>query len=123
MEIEAGQTYEVTYPFVQEEFESIFEQGTKKEWRPGVRKPDVNPFFSESADYGLSADGEGKMILTVIDTFKPRGKYQKRVFYTRKWQRPDGSHSGNNRLKTSTLAAFKRKVGGYPHHYDIDTGA
>ena len=108
MEIEAGQIYEVTYPFIEEEVKSIFDQSTKKEWRPGVRNKHVY-----GGNFEPFADGEGKMILTVVDTFKPKGKYHKRVFYTRKWICPEGSSFGNNRLKIATLAFFRRRVSGY----------
>lgn len=82
-------------------------------WRPGTRGEAVYPDDCEEV-----ADGEGEMILTVIDVFKP-GKYPERVFYTRKWKDPDGKIFGKNLLKITVVSAFKRRISGYFYDYRL----
>jgi len=118
MNIEVGKTYKVKYPFTLEEVENLgfTKIVTKKVWRPGVRSEPVYPDDSK-----LFADSEGQMLLTVVDTHKLPGRYQQRVFYTRKWICPDGSEFGKNNLRISTRNYFIEKASGYYYDYEVDS--
>lgn len=118
MDIVSGAKFRVKYPFVKEDVSLISEDGPydAKSWRPGVSIEYTGDY---KMDMDVYANGEGEMILTVVDTFKPKG-YPKRVFYTRKFIDPDGHEFGKNRLLISTLEKFRRHASGYALHYDMD---
>ena len=116
MNIEDGQEYRVNYPFCLEVYtgpdmfgEIVFEES----WRPGVRMEAISP-----EDFEPVADGEGQMIITVVDVHKP-GRYPERVFFTRKWKDPEGKIFGASKLHITTTPTFKRRIAGYYHEYRI----
>ena len=115
MELIIGREYEVKFPFVTDIYSGFDEDGpfVKETWRPGCRSECVYPDDSE-----LVADGEGVMILTIVDVHKP-GKYPERVFYTRKWRDPDGKEFGVGNLNITTTQAFKRRASGYHYAYRV----
>jgi hypothetical protein len=81
MEIKSGQEYRVKFPFYENDdhgHDQHFPYSSGL-WIPGCRS-----VMSPPDDCEFAADGEGEMVLTVVDTFKP-GKYPERVFYTRKF--------------------------------------
>lgn len=122
--ITPGSTFEVDYPFMRCEVEVMgkdsLELETIQSWKPGHAENDyTNPY----------ADGEGKMILEVVDVFQPglsrdipgysHKKYPKRVFYLRRFVTPDGVEFGKTGLKIATEAIFKRIASGYMHDYVV----
>lgn len=115
-------TFEVPYPFVQESvcLRFLDELGSScgdvVTWRPGAR--------AEQVDEGESAwvsDGWGHMILTVVSTHKPGGRYHERVFYVRQWKDPDGLVFGKDHLRVTTMQAFKRLLKGHRYASTIFT--
>ena len=115
MELEAGQQYEVEFPFITDVYSEWDEEGEHQEetWRPGCRNIDCAPDDTE-----LVADGVGEMLLTIVDVHKP-GKYPERVFYTRKWRDPEGKEFGAGKLHITTTPTFKRRAAGYYHPYRV----
>lgn len=115
MELEIGKNYEVKFPFVGIVYNVYDHDGLYQDegWKPGCRSEPVHP-----DDFELVADGEGEMILTIVDIHKP-GKYQERVFYARKWRDPDGKEFGSGRLHITTTTTFKRRAAGYYHAYRV----
>ena len=132
-ELIPGKEYRVTFPFVTEKIdmggyckaatESLARPSSLSisscsdvdgSWKPGVRWVPCSP-----EDYEAVADAEGVMILTVVDTHKPPGRYAERVFYTRKWIDPDGVEFGHDRLLIISKGAFSRRASGYYHEYRI----
>lgn len=110
--ITAGATFEVDYPFVQEEYETWGEDGPYKlkSWKPGCEYRLVPPDNSEAY-----ANGMGKMLLSVVDVHTP-GKYPTRVFYTRRWIPPTGKAFGKARLHICTLEKFRRLADRFMSH-------
>lgn len=115
MELETGKQYEVKFPFVVDVYNGYDEGGEFQEetWKPGCRPEECGP-----DDMELVADGEGEMILTIVDVHKP-GKYPERVFYIRKWRDPDGKEFGAGKLHITTTPTFKRRAAGYYHAYRV----
>ena len=113
--IEAGAVFKVTYPFMRIEYEKTEwdDEGAAgsviKSWKPGVEYVPSGPYGEDSEGV---CDGEGWMVLTVVDVFKP-GKYPARVFFTRQWVDPEGRTFGKNNLRIMTLPAFKRRAAGW----------
>lgn len=115
-----GDVFRVKYPFLRCKVDVADSdpegQGfaTIQSWKPGVE------FHTDN--YGnegpTTCDGEGEMVLTVVDVLKP-GKYPTRVFFTRRWVRPDGKEFGKGGLHISTVPAFKRRAAGYMHEYEL----
>ena len=71
-------------------------------WIPGVE------FIGNEA----VCDGAGEMVCDVISIHKP-GKYPERIFYVRRWKDPDGKEFGKNKLRITTMGAFKSMIRGY----------
>ena len=84
-------------------------------WKPGCRWEIAGPYGEGSEG---TADGEGKMILTVVSRHRPPG-YQERVFYTRQWQDPDGNTFGIKKLRVMGSAGFKAMCKGYRYPYGV----
>lgn len=113
-----GQFFEVRYPFVRTEFETVDEDGPYKvqSWKPGVDQILTGPDGESTS----TAHGEGTMTLTVVDVFKP-GRYPTRVFFTRSFAPPTGAAFGKNKLRVATAEKFRRLARGYAHHYRVQT--
>ena len=111
---DAGQVFEVKYPFIRGEYTEMDADGpcTAKCWHPGVEFVSNGP-----RDADAVADGVGTQVLTVVSTHKP-GHYPPRVFYTRKWRDPDGKEFGKNSLHVSGAAHFTTLCRGY--HYQVE---
>lgn len=107
-----GDVFKVPYPFVLSSH-SEFDDGGGWEhpnWRPGVEHRYVYPDSDEEVYHG-----EGFMVLTVVDVFKPKG-WPTRVFYTRSWVDPQGRTFGKHGLKVTTQGHFKTLARGYRYH-------
>jgi len=115
VKIEIGSEFIVKFPFYKGD--TVFFNGSELQpdeaWIPGCKSEYVPPDDSE-----LVADGEGQMILTVVDVHKP-GRYQERVFYTRRWIDPDGCDFGIGKLHIITTTYFKHRASGYYHEYRL----
>lgn len=118
-----GESFEVEYPFVLETLD--FPPGSQnpddigrcERYRPGVS---VIEDYENGHHYAVfKANGTGQMLLTVVGRYKPPGKYHERIFYTRKWRGPDGVVFGKNGLLVTTVAAFRRMLGGYRHPFEV----
>lgn len=107
-----GQQFEVVFPFVTVTIELDREDGPFDSWKPGTRCETV----SDAKEQNDVADGQGKMILTVVDVFKP-GKYPERVFFTRAFVDPDGKSFGKGKLRMTTTSTFRRLICGYRYPY------
>lgn len=120
-----GDVFRVKYPFLRCEVDVADSdpegQGyaTIQSWKPGVE-------FVPSGPYGEDSEAichaEGEMVLTVVDVHKP-GKFPARVFFTRRWVRPDGKEFGKGGLHINTVPAFKRRAAGYMHEYELSDGS
>jgi len=115
--IYSNDIYFVKYPFVKVKI-SLFdgEDGFNElvSWRPGTLPRMIYPDDSEEF-----AHAEGKMKLSVVDTFKP-GKYPERIFYTRKFIDPDGKEFGKNNLHICSIQKFRRISTSFYYDYVID---
>lgn len=113
-----GEIFRVRYPFVRCDVTLCGEDGPydARTWRPGVSIENAGPY---GEDTDIVANGEGEMILTVIDVHKP-GRFPTRVFYTRQWVDPNGYRFGKGGLRMTTVDAFKRMTAGYRLHYEIE---
>lgn len=115
----AGDVFRVRYPFVRCEVDTPDDDpegvGYVRiiSWTPGVEFVDKPP---TGEDNEAVCDGEGEMVLTVVDTHRP-GKFPTRVFFTRAWVDPDGKTFGKSGLHIMTAQAFKRRAAGYMHEY------
>lgn len=113
-----GDVFRVRFPFVRESVDvpdyDPEGQGfaTIISWKPGVRFEDYTGY----GDVESVCDGEGFMVLTVVDTFKP-GRFPTRVFYTRRWVDPDGKEFGKGKLHVTICSAFTRRATCYQHDY------
>ena len=118
MDFEPGTQFKVRYPFVLTTGNECDEEGPHyfPSWKPGVERQAVYPDSDEAVFHG-----EGFMVLTVVDTFKP-GKYPTRVFYTRSWIDPQGHTFGKTKLRMTTVGHFKTLVNGYRYHEGIRKG-
>lgn len=114
----AGEVFRVRYPFVRERVTLCGEDGPYEtvSWRPGVSIECAGPY---GEDTDIIANGEGEMILTVVDVCKP-GRYPTRVFYTRQWVDPNGHAFGKKGLRMTTLDAFRRRAAGFKLAYDVE---
>lgn len=114
----AGEIYRVRYPFVRCDVTLCGEDGPyeTKSWRPGVNIELCGPW---GEDTDIVANGEGEMILTVVDVHKP-GRFPTRVFYTRQFVSPDGHTFGKRGLRMTTVDAFKRRAAGFKLAYDVE---
>lgn len=115
MELQEGNIYTVTFPFVGDVYHGFDACGPfdTETWRPGCRSEHVYP-----DDCEFVADAEGQMTLTIISIHKP-GKYPERIFYTRKFIDPEGKEFGATKLRMTTAIAFKRRAAGYYHPYRV----
>lgn len=112
---EYGPNFVVIYPFIHETYESFEEDGPVKDhsWKPGVRYEYCAPDDTEAV-----ADGEGRMILTIVASFKP-GHYPERVFFTRRFVAPNGYEFGKRKLHIVTAEKFRRLAKGYQFEYRV----
>jgi len=116
MELKIGETYRVKYPFIMAEHTTVDTDGQPvctECWRPGTKERFVPPDDTEAI-----ADDEGAMLLTIVDIHKP-GRYPERVFYTRKWEDPDGGVFGATKLHITTTPAFKRRATAFYYPYKV----
>ena len=116
----AGDSIEIDYPFYKhkDEWSPPSEDAAATnwgEWTPGCRSEHLPPDDSE-----LVADGMGKMLITVVDTFKP-AHYPARVFYTRKWRDPDGNEFGKSGLHIKTCGWLTSRSAGFYHHFRLES--
>lgn len=112
-----GQLYEVEYPFVREKVSLFDGEGPyeTESWRPGTIAKPIAP-----DDVINVADAHGKMLLHVVDVHKP-GRFPTRVFFTRRWQDPDGKEFGKGKLHIMTVPAFKRRLNGFMYEYELQS--
>lgn len=105
-----GETYEVACPFVWSTYTDMDEEGFSEAltWRPGIIWQDVYPDTTEPVAHGV-----GKVFYTIISIHKLPRPYPARVFYTRKFETPEGRVFGKSRLHMTTTQAFKRRLDGY----------
>lgn len=113
MDLEIDKTYTVRYPFFRVTYNGQDEDGPYQEesWRPGCDS-DSNGVD----DHYWFSDGHGEMQLTVVCEFKP-GRFPTRVFFTRKWQDPDGKVFGLPKLRMTTKTNFLKLLKGYRREY------
>ena len=113
---QTGEVFEVRHPFVRATTHIWNDDGMTEvpTWNPGIVFEDVGP-----EDCGAFAHAEGKMILTVVDTFKP-GRFPTRVFYTRSYVTPDGHAFGKSRLRIATVEKFRRLAKSFYHDYQVE---
>lgn len=119
-DIEEGKTYEVTCPFVRTMFEGIDEDGPfeAQTWKPGVEFVGFGP---EGSPTRAVADGEGKVLYTVVGVYSPPRPYHPRVFYVREFIDPDGKRFGNKQLRIKGIQSFRRWLTGWRYGgYDRD---
>jgi hypothetical protein len=123
-DILAGATFEVRYPFLRElvSLPPDDPEGGCYEtmsWRPGAK---LGEDLFSSRVHG-SADGEGAMLLSVVAVCPLGGRYQARVFYTRRWRDPDGKVFGKSTaLRVCTLEKFRRISRGFRFEYEVVNG-
>ena len=113
--IEIDKVYEVPYPFKLESVTLCDEDGVRtfEDEVPGVH------FYQTDIDENMAvAENMGLMLLTVVSIHKP-SKYPERVFYTRKWKKPNGDIFGKNGLKITTKSNFTRMLKGYRHPFSM----
>jgi hypothetical protein len=119
-----GMEFRAPYPFVRTTYTEQDEDGFAevKSWKPGTRF--VERFvYPDHVESDCFADGVGEIILTVVSVHKP-GRFPTRVFFTRKWQRPDGREFGKPKCHCVTSDKFKRLAKGYRFDFEIqDQGA
>jgi hypothetical protein len=119
-----GAVFRAPYPFVRTTYTEQDEDGYAevKSWKPGTRF--VERFiYPDHIESDCLADGVGEIILTVVSIHKP-GRFPTRVFFTRKWQRPDGREFGKPKCHCVTSDKFKRLAKGYRFDFEIrDQGA
>lgn len=114
--MEIGEDFKIKFPFylgTHSGYDLCGDPYTDEVWIPGCKSQDVYP-----DDCELVADGEGEMILSIVDIHKP-GRYPERVFYTRKWIDPDGNEFGATKLRIITTQTFKRRASAYYHEYRV----
>lgn len=122
---EAGDVFEVPYPFVRDEYtqaeydpDGAHLAKPSPTWKPGIR----HELRGYEGGYDIAlADGQGAQLLTVVSRHKP-GKYPERVFYTRKWRDPDGKEFGKPELRITSMVAWRAKISGYRHPYELSGG-
>lgn len=109
-DIEVGKSYPVDCPFVRDVFVEWDEDGESKtlSWKPGIVWEQCGP-----EDVHPVAHGFGKVIYTIVDVHKLPHPYPARVFFTRKWQDPDGRVFGRTKLHIMTTGTFKSRLRGY----------
>ena len=111
IEIKEGETFTVPCPFIWSSYYSNMNEDGFSEaltWRPGVDWQFLPPDSSEPVAHGV-----GKVFYTVVSLHKPPHPYPARVFYTRKYETPDGRRFGKGRLLITTAQAFRRRLNGY----------
>lgn len=119
-DLQPGQVFEVAYPFIKDEVQLFDEDGSYKTmaWRPGTYQEPDGPYGERTISF---ADGEGTMILTVVQTVTfPGTKYRERVFYTRQWRDPDGQTFGKRDLKVKGKGAFMAMAEKFRYEYEIE---
>jgi hypothetical protein len=111
-----GEVREVVYPFIRATYGYMDVEGPVETegWKPGHRYEDANG----EGDVEAIADARGLMRLTVLSVHKP-GKYQARVFCTRRFVTPDGHEFGKGKLHIMTLRKFERLSRAYQVPYRL----
>ena len=106
MKIKRGQVYRVEFPFVRM-FDNQFGDNYES-WKPGYT---TDP---HEDGYGviLKATGMGVAIIKIVSVCNLPGRYHQRIFFTRKWEAPDGYSFGNGHLEVRTIGKFKELIGG-----------
>lgn len=114
-DLEPGAEFVVPYPFVREVKEIPGPEGMEvvDGWKPGTENEHVPPDDCEAV-----ADAMGKQVLTVVSTHKP-GRFPLRVFYTRRWEAPDGRRFGKTNCRITTAQAFRRLVAGFRYQFRL----
>lgn len=115
-----GRVYRVPYPFCHATYIKYSDDsaGVKTDtWRPGIEYRSYMNSYQEPDDQAV-ADGVGYMLLEVIDIHKP-GRFPERVFYTRKWETPEGKVFGKVGLRIITTPAFRRLSEGFRYEYEL----
>jgi hypothetical protein len=118
IEFHAGQEIITEYPFVKEEIQGhLINVNTDfvSVWIPSVKYEIISEF-----EEGFFCDGLGKRIITVHAVFKP-GKFRTRVFYTQKWQDPEGKIFGSNKLRIMAVQFFRDRSGPFKFPYEVKT--
>lgn len=114
--IKVNDVIEVIFPFYKKD-KYIYdgEGGSYKvnTWNPGT----LHTYDMNENDI-FFAEGEGRMILTIIDIHKP-GRFPTRIFYTRQWIDPDGKVFGKTNLNIKTEQGFKNICNGYRYEYEV----
>jgi len=116
--MEPGTEFKVPYPFIMANGYRIEEEGPVDfpSWKPGIIQQETYDGGSEELYHGV-----GAMVLTVVDTFKPKG-WPTRVFYTRKWIDPQGRTFGKDKLRITTLGWFNQLRHGYRYRQTAKSG-
>lgn len=104
----------VPYPFVRSSYIGLDADGTYEVpcWRPGTT------VLHRREDVEMVAHGMGFMILTAVSLHKP-GKWRERVFFTRKWEDPNGRVFGKNHILIKPTANFRELCKGYRHPFRV----
>ena len=115
VEIDEGDVFTVKFPFYRNIYSYHDNEGIIEEecWTPGTTWIGTPP-----DDTTCIANGHGYVKYTVVSIFKP-GKYPTRVFFTRKFIDPDGKVFGKNKLYITTVSAFRNRIKGYQHEYEM----
>lgn len=115
VEIKKGDIFRIKYPFCVDEVQLYDEAGyyKTKTWVPGTR----HEVTHGGAEY-CEADGIGFMIIEVVSTHKP-GQYPERIFFTRKFEDPDGKVFGKKGLRILSVQAFHVLIDGFRYEYEI----
>lgn len=116
--MEPGTEFKMPYPFVMASGYTIGEEGPVNfpSWKPGIIEEETREGGSEILYHGV-----GAVVLTVVDTFKPKG-WPTRVFYTRKWIDPQGRAFGKDKLRVTTLGYFNQLCQGYRYRQTAKSG-
>lgn len=106
-----GATFRAPYPFVRTTYTEFDQDGPAEvqSWKPGVVFEPLPPY---GEDVDCVAEGTGEIILTVVSVHKP-GHFPTRVFFTRRWRRPDGIEFGKSKCHCVTVEKFRRLARGY----------
>lgn len=124
MNIQAGDVFEVDYPFSRSSYIDWSDEDSKPVpcWRPGYWTELEETFcpYSGSERDGVSycCNGWGKMIFEVVSTHKP-GKYPERIFYLRRWRDPNGKEFGKNKLFTVSKGGFTKRLKGLSFEFEV----
>ena len=117
--VEPGATFRTPFPFLASKKQLFDEAGAREiiSWRPGLEYEAQPPEGGWSKSY---CNGWGSRIIEIISLHKP-GKYPERVFFTRRWQPPNGAEFGKSACRVTTLSTMRRWLrDGHPYPTDED---